>query len=566
MSVIDSLLIEIGVDAKQVADGINQSRTQAQSFADWFKHLWQENVDAVLKKTNETKIAPKVEIKPAEIKEKMAIEQRPRPYLQPAKPRQTDYESREDYEKGMEQYYATLDKLNEDYRKRLAEWEKRTEPAREYNRQVEEHNREEKARVKRETEEAEKAQAEYNQTNKDGSYILSMLTQRLKGMAAAFVSIGALTKRARGLANMYDLSRELRMSVEDISAWGEAFSVAGYKAESAYDTLRKIQDGLRDVKITGQNRTIGAMAALLGYDNLRKEDGTEKNATELLLDTAKKLRQMDQGTARYWAEQMGFDDETITVLTDTRVSLEEVYKIGQKLSDPNGLAKTAKDFQASWGKLMGAFVKIGNVILGYVLPPITFLFDKLADLVVAISQNDLAVMALTAGMAVFAGKLSIVSGLVGALKTGFSAFLALGSQAMKLNPFLLAITAIGLALKDVYDFFTSSDSVIEAFLKKLGLAADTIQSIKDFFKLDWLRDKQDGDKLTQGEMWDQISDPSALRTTTGYYTSHITINNTSNIQTKSDNPEGIAKATNKSQENFGRNTAALMTADMGVSH
>lgn len=658
MSVVDSLLIEIGVDASQVADGINQSRNQAQGFANWFKKLWQDNVDSVIEasgkkaqqtfsapptppKTQETKApnqelpkvpdqepkkpeqeppkapkdvdggffnelkkafldlkdglreatgsntdlkpiekptleeVPKTPVKPSE-PILMFVPKKPEPTPLPEKPKRKDFETTEDYDDAMSKHRETVKEIRKEDERAEKLWHRKSEPALQYNTQeTEKYNvalaeykdkldeiEQVKKRNAEATKEYELNQKRLNQSQRDGSNIVSNLTSKLRDLAAGYLTIRSLLTRGEEIVRLRDLSRELRISVEELDTWGRAFKMAGYSSESAYDALGKIKNGLRDVSLTGRSETIG-MLRYLGVE-LNNTDGSLKTSGEILKATAKRLRELDPGNARKFAEMAGFGRESISLMLDTKVSLEEFLKVAQKGAVSEELAENVKVFQREWGKLATVFMKVGNVILKYVVPPMTAIVGAIADVIDALTSCDAGVLVLLGGFAALTGKIGAVIGAftgvakmlrgilgiannvgaaIGALfniapkGTGLFAWLGrLLSLGGRLNPVTGAILLLGGAIKNLWQFFNEGNSILDWFLKKIGIAEEKVKSfkqwVKDFFgyKADEVEAQAESEKNLVSVMMRQVSHPDVAPVANNSYSSSTVNNRNQNAQ------------------------------------
>ena len=606
MTIVDSLLIEIGVDASQVEKGINESRQSVFAMGDFIRKWWRDNVDKTLSETGknvpkEIKLpdikappkqaqaktedaeperakpadveveapdvnvkAPNVNVEPPNVPPEPPEDKEPKTGLfdelkkalrelkdsfktqadenkeiqktpvkptkrekmvEPEAPRREDYDDQKDYDKAFSRY------------------EKKVKPVRAHNRKVDEDYRKELAEYKDKTEEITRAKKELNRAEKENEDILGRLTARLRDVAAGYLTVNSFVKQGAKLSNLRDLAKEARVDVKELDAWGRAFRAAGYDAEAAQNTVKKLKDGLRDLEVTGQSQVIGGIRAVLGEEGMTDENGQMKDYSQLFADYVKELRTKDEGFARFMAEKAGFDQQTINLMLDKSVDIEKLIEKQKQFAASGELGEAAKDFQRTWGELMDSFSSFGNVILKYVLPPITAVVKGLTSLIQTIVQSDAAVWAITAVVGAFAmkftflgkvvrtiigfiakfgGKLGSLGGIfagfagwiknaigmigglgskiggliskVGSLgdlfkKTGSkgSLFLELGANAGKLAPFIARITGLSFALYELYKFFTDGNSIIDKFLQKIGVSEDSIKSIKETFS--WHPDK-----------------------------------------------------------------------------
>lgn len=670
MTIVDSLLIEIGVDASQVEKGINESRQSVFAMGDFIRKWWRDNVDKTLSETGknvpkEIKLpdikappkqaqaktedaeperakpadveveapdvnvkAPNVNVEPPNVPPEPPEDKEPKAGLfdelkkalrelkdsfktqadenkeiqktpvkptkrekmvEPEAPRREDYDDQKDYDKAFSRY------------------EKKVKPVRAYNRKVDEDYRKELAEYKDKTEEITRAKKELNRAEKENEDILGRLTARLRDVAAGYLTVNSFVKQGAKLSNLRDLAKEARVDVKELDAWGRAFRAAGYDAEAAQNTVKKLKDGLRDLEVTGQSQVIGGIRAVLGEEGMTDENGQMKDYSQLFADYVKELRTKDEGFARFMAEKAGFDQQTINLMLDKSVDIEKLIEKQKQLAASGELGEAAKQFKGAWGELMDSFSSFGNVILKYVLPPITAVVNGLTSLIQTVAQSDAAVLAITAVVGAFAMKftflgkvISSVIGFVGRFigsigsigpklggliptlgnigelfkKVGSkgTAFLELGANAGKLAPFIARISGIGFALHELYKFFTDGNSVIDWFLEKMGFAADSVKAFKE--AISWSPQKfanaeaqSESEKHSDARamMFDEIEHPAVAQTSMNYFGNRsVTINNETNIQGNISKPEDVARAVNRANENYTRMYQSFV-ADGGVS-
>lgn len=136
-----------------------------------------------------------------------------------------------------------------------------------------------------------------------------------------------------GGANIARLSRNLGVSADMLSRWGDAVAKNGGTAEGFQSTLQTLSGALTDIRIKGDSSLIPFFQTL----GVSIDDGTgkAKELDALLLDVgdAMKRRFGNRADAVNFAKQFGIDEGTINLLMQGRGEIQRTLATQKGLTD-----------------------------------------------------------------------------------------------------------------------------------------------------------------------------------------------------------------------------------------
>lgn len=192
------------------------------------------------------------------------------------------------------------------------------------------------------------------------------------------------------------LSRRLRIGVEDIQKYGNAFERAGGSARAFQGSLRAVQRNIGEIA-SGWGWQKGAPLAMLGVGGLRKANGELKTALDLTREVAAIARSSrfsgarGQERFRRLAGQAGFDESTVDAMLNMRggESLDKLLERQERLGVLTaGDAKLAAQFKNAIRDVGQVFQSLGNIIIRVVLPPLKSFVDGITDIIVFMREHE----------------------------------------------------------------------------------------------------------------------------------------------------------------------------------
>ena len=257
-----------------------------------------------------------------------------------------------------------------------------------------------------------------------------------------------------------DLSRKIGMSVETIDAWSKANEAAGGTAEALQSSLEAFY---------------------------RK---TGRPATEFLR-LGEKIEGMSRLQAQRFLEAQGVALDAIPVFLKGQKYADELVAKYRKTAFTTQDATNAQAFKTAWLDFKVAAQDVGNVFLRLVVPAFTQAMNMLSRAVSYVREHTRLFTILGALLsAVFAVKTVRAIGGVTAALRGFGIAVRFAFKPVTILAALIG--ALALSIDDLTVFANGGQSAIEALLKKNGVAAETIESlrssiqdVKDAFSEAW---------------------------------------------------------------------------------
>lgn len=271
------------------------------------------------------------------------------------------------------------------------------------------------------------------------------------------------------------LSKQLKISAEDMQMFGNAFERAGGSAQGFQQTLKGVQANISNImhlyKVGGS-----APLAFLGIKGLRRSSGELKNALDLTKEiaaAAQKWGKTEQGRARFrhLASRAGFDEGTVNAMLnlngeDLNKLLERQAKLGVMTEKD---IKLAAQFKNALRDVLQVFKSAANIIVRVVLPPIQWLIDGITEFVAFLRQHErFVVMFFTAIAAVVTAKL-------------IPAFAKLGAAllASPLTWYIAGITALVVVLEDLAAYLDGADALFTDLWSAMGAPDEIKQKWED---------------------------------------------------------------------------------------
>ena len=188
-------------------------------------------------------------------------------------------------------------------------------------------------------------------------------------------------------ANIARLSRNLGLSADSISRWGDAVAKNGGTAEGFQGTIRGLSKAITDFKTTGTS----SMLPFFNQLGISLDDGTGrvKELDVLLGDIGERLktRYGNREDAFNIAQQYGIDEGTFNLLMKSRDQISKELREQKGLTDQQATA--AEKAERKWLDVQSRIESVTRELVYKLLPAI----EKLTELMAKFSE--VAVPALT---------------------------------------------------------------------------------------------------------------------------------------------------------------------------
>lgn len=347
------------------------------------------------------------------------------------------------------------------------------------------------------------------------------LTGAISSLMAAFGGVYAIKQFVLNLtdanAQIERLSKNMGISANTLSAWGNAAELAGGSAQGLQSTMDMLSKAQTELQFTGQSSLIPYFSAL-GL-SMTDTSGKAKPLDSLLLDLAGSLEkvQATQGraTAYNLAASMGIDPGTINLLLKGRNEVERTikqqkaqYAISQQQAEQSAKLKE-KIVEVSQ-----TFTALGNTILTAASPALEKVVDLMKQFGDWVRENK-----------------DFTQGFLSILAVGFA---AVAAAAIPISATVATVTALSAAIAGLYDDFQTwkkgGESLIDWDKWKIGidLAEQGIKGLKNIiedlfyraiagtdmlvavFQRDWKRAKFAAGELISGNNKKIIEQPTVM--------------------------------------------------------
>ena len=306
---------------------------------------------------------------------------------------------------------------------------------------------------------------------------LASVSKIFSGFGAAIVgamSIGsAFGTWKEQSAELGAVSRNLKMSMEDVQGWTGAMGKFGGTAADFESTIRGLNGQLARMATTGHSRA-GTLLESIGID--AGGIGRQRNALEVLQEMAGVMEGMNKDEAQGIGAALGLDSATIMLLQQGRDGMRDLIREKKESAVyTKEDAEAVKAYNVAMGGLKKNFMGIVSVLFRMVTPALTTITKYISQFVGYIRKHQTAIKAFFVMIA------ALVTGL---LLPAFLNFF----RTLLMNPFtwvILGLMALAAVIEDFIVWLDGGDSALERFWSYLfgdpETAKKNLNEIKDGF-------------------------------------------------------------------------------------
>lgn len=192
------------------------------------------------------------------------------------------------------------------------------------------------------------------------------------------------TEATRSIDNLNLITGE---NITTLQAWKKSIQDVGGNVGAFEGTLKGLSNSLADLRQFGK---YDDRLGILGWRGISLyQDGKMKNATTLLSEIAKKIKDMNESDAFSWASALGIDESTYRLFRLHGDSIDDLIKKNKQWAVLNKedvkttrqYDKIISDFKSSWQSL-------SRILVSSILPVIqNDLFPELENLVKYLTTN-----------------------------------------------------------------------------------------------------------------------------------------------------------------------------------
>jgi hypothetical protein len=202
---------------------------------------------------------------------------------------------------------------------------------------------------------------------KDITKLLAIIggTAALKVFARDMIESNAALER---------FSRNVGLSVQSVSAWGQATEQAGGSAAGLQGSIEMLSKAQTDMMLTGQSSLLPYLSAL-GVA-IADASGKARPATDIMVDLAGKFEKMDRVTAHNMARSMGFDEGTVNLMLRGRAEVERmVTRQKESSAVTKAQAEQSEKMREKIVQVKQEFAAFGRELLADAMPVLENLID-----------------------------------------------------------------------------------------------------------------------------------------------------------------------------------------------
>ncbi len=264
---------------------------------------------------------------------------------------------------------------------------------------------------------------------------------------------------------------------KDISALGGVLEKFGGNVDNAKSSLQSLQQGLSQAE-WGQGNLLQT-AALYGVE-LYNQDGSLKNAQQLLMGLADDFEHLTKAQQFKLGTELGLDESTILLLQQGKSNIKALLTEQEKMGVLNAKqAAEAKKFSLEWTKLKQSLASLGRGIATDIMPHILSLIKQLGKAIGFVRSLD-------TGTILLAGSF----GVLGLAIKKFQSILILFSKSfwranLPLIALITGLTLLFLIVEDIYSWSQGKKSIFGEILENDKIKK-IISDIQNAFA--WVKD------------------------------------------------------------------------------
>ena len=217
---------------------------------------------------------------------------------------------------------------------------------------------------------------------------LSDLRDGMQTVAAAATATGTaiaytIKSVSDGAVELTNLSKTTGIATKTLQEYKYAAESVGVSSETVTSDLQMLIETMSS-PIPGEFNEALFMMGI----GIRDASGQMKSADALLGDIADKLNGMNEQKALQWANRLGLSNDTLVLIKQGRLSLEQLRKEANALGAviPEETLKRGAEFKKSLNALEFAFKGIGRTVALSVAPGLTNVVSSMKDWIIANSQ------------------------------------------------------------------------------------------------------------------------------------------------------------------------------------
>lgn len=310
---------------------------------------------------------------------------------------------------------------------------------------------------------------------------MSSLWAQISGpLLGAFATGNAISSYISNSVAAGELADKLKVDIEEIQIWSGAMDRAGGSATSLQSTIEK----------------------------LNASGKAQGDAIGVLLDLADKADTMSKEAFVQKAKELEVDEKTIEVLAQGRKALDEHLKRQKELGAyTKEDAENSKKFKQSLADLLQVWDSFTSFIGRLAIPAMKWLADILTDVVIFLRQHTPFVVA-----AIGLVGAALAYRLMPPLRELPKLIAGISRAFMRWFPIIAVIAGIALVIDDLYAYLKGGKSQFAEFWSIFGTGPEIMQKLQTAWKelKQWGKDVFNGLIADVKALWNILEDTGAV--------------------------------------------------------
>ena len=301
-------------------------------------------------------------------------------------------------------------------------------------------------------------------------------------IAAAGIAKGAIGTAMAKSAEIHLLnqtSTAIGENIENVDAFSRALQDNGATGEAAVDSLTKVFSQLGNAASNSAGEQ-AKMFAEMGI-SLHDANGKMKGSVEIMGELAGVSDKLGSERAAAYFEKLGITDQRVVeTLIKGRKELDESVKSHKALGGvTKETAEKAGKFDTAMNKLTHGLDRGAIKMTDMLLPAITWVIDKLGDLVKWFGENQTVITGFFIAIAAVAAYVYLPAMLAAAAATLAATwpFIAIGIA------IAAAAAMFALIYDDIMNFIDGNDSLIGQIINDFPIIGEIINAVIDGIKI-----------------------------------------------------------------------------------
>jgi hypothetical protein len=274
-------------------------------------------------------------------------------------------------------------------------------------------------------------------------------------------------------------AKALNVNVSDLDAWGQAVVKAGGTTEGFQQSIRSLNEHIAGIEVGGRGKEFLKFFHSIGVEALDAH-GKMKPIMELLPELADALHKLPANQATAIGERLGFDQGTLNLLEQGKVSTLEMVEAARALGVVNqDDVEINEKFQDALKDTRETMRGVRVEINDYVLPVFTAFLEGMDAIVSYLTEHKQLIEGFFIGLA---SVLTVYYG-PALVATALETWALIAPMVITIALIAALGAAFALAYDDLMNFYEGNNSVIGQLSKTWPVIGQIANGLPPIFKL-----------------------------------------------------------------------------------